>query len=181
LQPVLLVVVYSSPLIAMVIIEQVLSATLGFSLIVLSVFMILRLIIGVALSILIPAALIRYAVKGSLRAGFDFGQISGFIGANKGTYFTAWALSLVVGVAAGLVATLIGGIISGVTLAVGGLELWVLFTGVGALVCASLFTAFTSSLISMHVYAQAYRASIPFADDKDGVLRASMAIPPPLR
>jgi hypothetical protein len=179
LQPVLLIVAYASPLIALFVIEALLGA-FGSSLVLMAILMLVRLLISILLSILIPAALIRFAVKGSLKAAFDFGEILGFIGANKGTYFTAWGLSLAVGVAAGLIATVVGGIIGGAALAVGGLELWVLFTAAGALIFASLFTTFTSTLISMHLYAQAYRSSKPFADDKDGELRASMAIPPPL-
>jgi hypothetical protein len=179
LQPVLLVVAYASPMIVLFVVEA-LVGVLGSSVAVMAITMVLRLVISVLLSILIPAALIRFAVKGSLKAAFEFGEILGFIGANKGTYFTAWGLSLAVSVAASLIATVFGGIIGGVTLAVGGLELWVAGVAAGAWVFALLFTTFASTLISMHLYAQAYRASKPFADDKDGELRASMAIPPPL-
>jgi hypothetical protein len=179
LQPVLLIVAYASPLIVLFVIEALIGVFAS-SLALMAILMVVRLVLGVALSILIPAALIRFAVKGQLKEAFAFSEILGFIGANKGTYFTAWGLSLAVGVAAGLIATIIGGMIGGGALAVGGLEVWVLFTAIGALLVASLFTTFTSTLISMHLYAQAYRASKPFADDKDGELRASMAIPPPL-
>jgi len=179
LQPVLIIVAYCSPMIVLLVVEALLGVN-GDALALMAILMVLRLAISVLISLVIPAALIRFAVKGSMRAAFDFGEILGFIGANKGTYFTAWGLSLAVGIAFGLVATVIGGIIGGVAVAVGGLELWVLFTGIGALMLASIFTAFSSSLISMHLFAQAYRASRPFADDADGELRASMAIPPPL-
>jgi len=179
MQPVLIIVAYASPMIVLFIIEALIGV-MGSSLALMAILMVVRLVIGVALSILIPAALIRFAVKGQLKEAFAFGEILGFIGANKGTYFTAWGLSLAVGVAAGLIATVLGGIIGGGALAVGGLEVWVLFTAIGAFLFASLFTTFTSTLVSMHLYAQAYRASKPFADDKDGELRASMAIPPPL-
>jgi MFS family permease len=181
LQPVLIIVAYCSPLIALLVVEQILNAILGWSFGVIAVFMALRFVIGIAISIAMPAALIRFAIKGRIRAAFDFGEILGFIKKNPGTYFTAWGLALVVGVVAGLVAMLLGGIVFGVAVAAGGLSSPVIFTGLGALLVASFFTAFASYLISMHLYAQAYRASTPFEDDKDGVLRASMAIPPPLK
>lgn len=181
LQPVLILVIYSSPLIALLVVEQVLNAVLGWSFGVIAIFMALRLVLGIALSIALPVALIRYAVKGSLKAAFEFGEILGFIKTNPGTYFTAWGLALVVGVVAGLVSMLFGGIVFGVALIAGGFSTPVVLSGLVALVVASFFTAFISYLISMHLYAQAYRASTPFADDKDGVLRASMALPPPLK
>jgi hypothetical protein len=181
LQPVLIMVIYCSPLIVLLILEQVLHAILGWNFGVIAIFMALRLLIGIALSIAMPLALIRFAVKGTLKAAFGFGEILGFIKANPGTYFTAWGLALVVGIVAGLISMFFGGIVLGIALAVGGFETWVIFTGLGAFVLASVFTAFISYLISMHLYAQAYRASTPFDDDKDGVLRASMAIPPPLK
>jgi len=42
------------------------------------------------------------------------------------------------------------------------------------------FTIFVAGVVNVHVYAQAYRASTSFEDDRDGSLRSSMAIPPPL-
>ena len=180
LVPVLVTIGYSAPAIVLLIIEQALHAALGWNLIVFVLFLLLRMVVMIGISILVPAALIRLAVKGSAREAFQLSHVLSFISNNKGPYFTAWGLSLVVGAAAGLIATVVGGIVLGVVLALGGLEVWVFAVGGGALLAAGVMTGFVSYLISFHLYAQAYRASTPFADDADGEIRSSMTLPPPL-
>ena len=153
LMPVLISLVYASPLLLLAIVEQVMIAAFDLSLGVL-ILMPIAFLWLLVMSVLLPVALIRFAVKASMRAAFDLGEILAFIRRNPGTYLTAWALALVVG----------------------------MFSGIGAivLVIGVFFTTFVANVITVHLYAQAYRASKPFTDDKDGKLRASMAIPPPL-
>ena len=155
LMPILVVLAYCSPLIALMILEQILIALFGLSIPLSILFLLLHLIIPVALSMLVPIALIRFAIKRSMKAAFDLKEIVGFIKKNKGPFFTAWGLSFAVG-------------------AVSSIGLFVFIIGL-------FFTNFIAGLITMHLYASAYRASTPFNDDKDGELRSSMAIPPPLR
>ncbi len=154
LMPILVVLVYCSPLIAIMILEQALIAIFGLSIPLSILFLLLHLTITIVVSMLVPIALIRFAVKGSMKAAFNFGEIVGFIKKNKGSFFTAWGLSFAVG-------------------AVSSIGLFVFVIGI-------FFTNFIAGLITMHLYASAYRASTPFSDDKDGKLRSSMAIPPPL-
>lgn len=153
LMPVLIGLGWAAPLIALAAIEQVMNLTLHLSL---GLLILLPLVIAwtAVMSVVLPVALIRFAVKGSMRSAFEFGQIVRFIRNNPGTYFTAWAIALVVGLVSG----------------VGFIAL-----GVGV-----FFTMFLANVITVHLYAQAYRASTPFDDDRDGKLRSSMTIPPPL-
>jgi len=156
LLPVLILLGYGSPLIALCLVEQILHAIIGWNFGIIAIFLIVRLLVVLPISLLLPLALIRFAIKGTLRSAFDFGHIITFIKTNPGNYFTAWGLALVVGIAAGM-------------------------TGFVLLVVGIFFTSFVANVITFHLYAQAYRASTPFPDDKDGKLRSSMAIPPPLR
>ncbi len=150
LMPMLVVLIYSFPLIVLVVIEQLVGMNLG----LLVVFLSLRLALLLILSVVLPLALIRFAVKSSMRAAFDFGEILSFIRRNPGIYFTAWGLAMVVGLVSSL--------------------------GLVALGIGIFFTSFVANVIAVHLYAQAYRAARPFTDDDQGELRASMAIPPPL-
>jgi hypothetical protein len=153
LMPVLISLGWAAPLIALAAIEQVMNLTMHLSLGLL-ILLPLTLAWTVVMSVALPVALIRFAVKGSMRSAFELGHIFGFIRNNPGTYFPAWAIALVVG------------LISGV--------------GVIALGVGVFLTSFIANVIAIHLYAQAYRASAHFDDDRDGKLRSSMAIPPPL-
>jgi hypothetical protein len=155
MMPMLVALGWASPIIALFVATQVLTATLGLNLWFLLIYVVLELVLSVLFSMILPLALMRLAIKRSLKAAFDVGQMLEFIRHNKGTYFTAWGLTY----AAGAVASV--GVV-----------------GLGIGIC---FTMFFANVISMHLFAQAYRASHPFSDDKDGALRASMAIPPPLK
>ncbi len=155
LQPLLIILIYNAPVVMLFVIEQLFHTVTGTNLGVVVVFGFLRLVISIIVSILLPLGLIRFVVKGTLRAAFDFGQIVDFIKTNSGNYFTAWGLSLVLAVASGIIGFI------------------VFFIGV-------FFTSFISYVIMIHLYGQAYRASTPFSDDQEGKVRASMAIPPPL-
>ncbi|MDD5307503.1 MAG: DUF4013 domain-containing protein [Deltaproteobacteria bacterium] len=159
LLPVMIGILYTVPFIALFILEQIVHAIVGFSFSAFLVFGMVNLfinaLVGLVISVLFPLGMVRFAVKRSTRAAFEFRHIFDFIKRNPGTYLTAWAVS-----------TFLFGLIGAVGL-VG------LFVGVAV-------TGFASALMSAHLYAAAYRASRPFADDRDGELRASMALPPPL-
>jgi len=155
MMPMLVALGWASPIIALFVAVQVLTATLGPNLWLLAIYLLAEAVLSVLLSMILPLALMRLAIKRSLKAAFDIGQMFEFIRRNKGTFFTAWGLTF----AAGAVASV----------------------GFVALFVGFFFTIFMANVISMHLFAQAYRASHPFSDDKDGAVRASMAIPPPLK
>lgn len=154
MMPMLVALGWASPLIALFVTVQVLAACLGLNLWILVAYLLLEIVLSVMFSMILPLALMRLAIKRSLKAAFDVGQIMEFVRANKGTFFTAWGLSL----AAGALSSV----------------------GFVALGVGLFFTSFMANVITMHLFAQAYRASQPFTDDKDGALRSSIAIPPPL-
>jgi MFS family permease len=155
MMPMLVALGWASPIIALFVAAQVLTATLGLNLWILFIYLLLEAVLSVAFSMILPLALIRLAIKRSLKAAFDIGQMLEFIRRNKGMFFTAWGLTFAVGAVASV--------------------------GFAAFVIGFFFTTFIANVISMHLFAQAYRASQPFSDDKDGAVRASMAIPPPLK
>jgi len=154
LLPVLIILVYSSPFILLLVLEQLIYTILGWNFGLIGLFFILRLIIALGLSMFIPLALIRFAVLRSLRSAFDLNRIYVFIKTNPGRLFTAWSLSIAL--------TMLGTL------------------GLIVFVVGVFFTYFIASVIIVHLFAQAYRASTPFDDDKDGKIRSSMTIPPPL-
>jgi hypothetical protein len=155
LLPVMIGILYFTPLIVISAIEQIIHAASGLAFGALVAFQAIDAVLLILIFIFLPLGMVRYVVKRSMRSAFELAQIVDFIRRNAGTYLTAWA-----------VATFLFGLIGAVGLV--GL-------GVGVLV-----TGFASTLMSAHLYAAAYRASKPFADDRDGELRASMALPPPL-
>jgi hypothetical protein len=154
--PVLVWLIYASPILLTFCVEyRFFSADLSpASLVIMFAWAVIRLVLGLAASVVLPLALIRLAVRGSFASAFDFGEMFNFIKANPGNYFTAWALMLVVSMAACL---------------------GLLVLGIGV-----FFTGFIAAVIAVHLFAQAYRASTPFVDDKGGEIRASFPVPPPL-
>jgi hypothetical protein len=155
LLPVMIGILYFTPVIVISAIEQIIHAAFGLAFGALVVFQLIDVVLLFLIFIFLPLGMVRYVVKRSMRSAFELAQILDFIKRNTGTYLTAWA-----------VATFLFGLIGAVGLV--GL-------GVGVFV-----TMFASMLMSAHLYAAAYRASKPFIDDRDGELRASMALPPPL-
>jgi hypothetical protein len=155
MMPMLVALGWASPIIVLFVVAQALTAALGLNLGLAAGYLLLEIVLSVLLSMILPLALMRLAIKRSLRAAFDVGKMLDFVRRNKGTFFTAWGLSY----AASAVASV--GLIA---------------FGVGI-----FFTMFIANVIAMHLFAQAYRASQPFSDDRDGTLRASIAIPPPLK
>ncbi len=173
-QPVLVMLAYCSPIVILFIVEIQLAALSTF----IGEFLLPVLaIIGLVVSVLLPLALIRCVVNGSIKAAFELSKIFSFIKENPGTYFTAWGLSIAVTTAASLasIAVLLGAV--GLQLAVGGPASYL--GGIITLI-VFCFTYFIANIIVVHLYAQAYRASTPFEDDQEGTIRASMAVPPPL-
>jgi hypothetical protein len=178
--PVLIMLVYASPVIAIMVANQLVVQWFGMNLAVIVPLMLLEIVMGIVVAMLVPLALIRFAIKRSMKAAFDFGKLIAFIGKNKGPYFTAWGLSLAVGAVVGVVVFVVAAIAFFATWAASDLLTASSVTAV-AMAVTAIFLSFPSSLVPMHLYANAYRASTPFDDDKQGALRASMAIPPPLR
>jgi Protein of unknown function (DUF4013) len=174
LQPVLIILVYLSPIILMSILEIQLAGMGLFLGVVLSP---LELALGLLVSIALPIALIRSVVIGSLKAAFDFGPLFDFVKSRAGTYFKVWAISVLLGIG-GAFLVLVLAILTGLLFKVAGgpgLAIGVF------LICTILsFAFFISSVVAAHLYAQAYRLSKPFVDDRDGEIRASIAVPPPL-
>lgn len=177
--PVIILLIYSAPVLVVFALNQLIMGFMGLNMAVVLPLMFLEIVLGIVAALLIPLALIRFAVTRSLKASFDLGRIVGFIRRNKGQYFTAWGLSLGVGAVVGLIAFIVSIIVFVVTWIVSDPLTGLAASGV-AMMLVGLFLSFISNLIPMHLYANAYRASIPFDDDDDGELRSSMAIPPPL-
>ncbi|MDJ0764887.1 MAG: DUF4013 domain-containing protein [Myxococcota bacterium] len=176
-QPVLIILAYNAPLILfyLVLIEiQVASVSpfAGFYL------WPIELILMIAVSFLLPLALIRYIVLKSLRSAFEMGPILQFIKDNKKIYLKVWLLALAANVAVGFTCLLILAAVGLVYLAVG---MAALVVGLGIAACVACFSIFIANVIIVHLFAQAYRSSTPFIDDQEGEIRASMAVPPPLR
>ena len=153
--PVLIILAYGSPFIITSIVENLLFAISGELPALFWVFVTARLIFIIAFSILTPLALLHFAVKQNIAYGFKLGQMLKFLSLNFKHYFPVWLWSIVLNIA-----SLAGLIVFGI---------------------GFFFAGFAVAVIVTHLYAQAYRASIPFDDDKDGKLRSSMAIPPPLK
>ncbi len=162
LEPVLVILTYFGPLVFLIILELLLSSLIGSNQVTFALFSSLRFVYYVVISAIIPLALIRLVVIGSFRSSFHVGKIFAFIKANPSHFLPAWGLSL----ALGLVASIIG--------------LFAYFGNSILLGIAFFFTLFIANVISVHLYAGAYRASTPFTDDGEGGVRASITIPPPL-
>ncbi len=92
------------------------------------------LIYSLALALVMPAAVMNYAVTGELGAAFRFGEIFGMVRGNLGAY-------LMVLVVTAIVTPLIS--------AVGSI----------ALGCGAFFTSFYAMLVMYHAYGQAYRTA----------------------
>lgn len=155
LQPAMLTLIYASPFVVLQMVEQFVVASIGLNITVFALFTLLKLVFLGVLSLFLPLALIRLVVKGSLGAGLDFQRIIFFIRNNPRNFFVAWGLSVALQFGAAIVGMILFGI-------------------------GIFFTTFIAYVISVHLYAQAYRASTPFNDDQEGAMRASMAVPPPL-
>jgi hypothetical protein len=162
LEPVLVTLTYLGPLVILILLELLLSSLVGSSQVVFTLFSLLRFGYYVIISAIIPLALIRLVVIGSFKSAFHLERIFEFIKANTGNFLTAWGLSL----ALGLVASVIG--------------FFAFFGNSILLGIAFFFMLFIANVIAVHLYAGAYRASAPFADDHEGDVRASITMPPPL-
>jgi hypothetical protein len=162
LEPVLVALTYFGPLVLLIIIELIIYSLIGWNQVAFTIFSSLRLVYYLFISAIIPLAIIRLVVIGSFKSSFHVGQIIDFIKENPGNYFPAWGLSLAVGV---------------IALAVG---FFAFFIGSIVLGFGFFFILFIAWVISVHLYAQAYRASTPFSDDREGHIRASITLPPPL-
>lgn len=155
LLPLLVILAYVSPLIGITILEQMSIAIFYPNLEILSVLLVLKLLLTLAVGLFMPWALIRFIIHGSLREAFNLSKILEFIRTNPKHALTVWGLS----VATGLAATIVG---------------------LACLVIGIFFTSFVNLVVVAHLHAQAYRESTPFSDDKDGKIRSAVTVPPPL-
>ena len=87
--------------------------------------------ISLALALWLPAALLRVAVTGDFKSGFEFGAIFTFIRANIGNYILAFVVWMVARFAAGL--------------------------GILLLCVGVVFTIFWAFCVAAYAFAQAYR------------------------
>jgi hypothetical protein len=172
IQPVIVLLVYTSPVTAILILQMYSDAIPIWT-------------PGVALlltSLLLPLALIRSVVVRSIGAAFDLRHLFSFIGRNLGAFSKSWFFSVSLGVVAGIVGF-------GLLLA----SVWLLdrfgmradvrtiLIGIGVSIPVFALATFLSSIVTSHLYAQMYRSSKPFDDDREGEMRASIAMPPPIR
>lgn len=156
LLPILVMLAFAAPFIGIAILEIALFMVVAPSAEIIAIFNIVRGIVFVVTSFLLPLALIRYVISGTAREALNFTQLVDFVRTNPKNYISAWAVSL----GTGFVATVIGSLALGIGLC---------------------FTLFFNSVVVVHLFAQAYRASTPFKDDKDGAIRSSYTLPPPLK
>ena len=171
LQPVLILLVYTSPAVLTAIVSlYVAPPYMGF----------LQLSFLVLASLLLPVALIHFVTTRSLKRALQLPATIAFIVENAGHFFRAWLVYGILAIAAFLVCCLVcvavaipaslvlddrTGILTG--LAVGGV--------------VACFVGFLLHVIATHLFAQAYRSSKPFEDDPDGEMRASIVVPPSLK
>jgi hypothetical protein len=156
LLPVLVILSYVAPLIGLFIAEQIIYAVFGLSDQISNVFIGLNSAVWLVVSFVLPLGMIRLVIHGSVHEAFNFRQILDFVRANPKTIFLAWGISLLT---------------SALSVVAGGV----------LVVVGVFFTSFFNLVIVAHLYAQAYRRSAPFKDDKNGEVRSSFTIPPPLR
>lgn len=175
LQPVLIILAYSSPLIALIIIETLLGAFS--SKMIVSFFLPIEAALVLAITVMLPLALMRCVINGSMGAAFDFVKIIDFVKTNSRSYFLAWSVSAAVNVAAVALTALFASLLMKILFSISGILAYSAGS-MAALIFGSL-VCFLASTISVHLFAQAYRASKPFGDDEQGEMRASMSLPPP--
>lgn len=60
---------------------------------------------GLVLSVIYPAILVVFAREGTFASCFRFGEVFGLISKHAGPFFTAWGISILAGLAVGLVAS----------------------------------------------------------------------------
>ncbi len=173
LQPILISLAYASPIIALIIVETNLAVA---DLFAATYLWPLYLVLILLITMLLPLALIRSVVNGSLKAAFELGKIFGFIKNNTGRYLGAWVKSVGFYVLASAV------MLSLTVLVVKYLALsfTLILVGLAVVLLIGCFIFFATAILVVYVFARAYRASNPFEDDRNGEFRKSIAIPPPL-
>ena len=163
LTPGLVMLSYIGPLVGLFLLELIAHQTIGVSQSGTILFALLRFIYYVAITAIVPLAVIRLVVIGSFKSAFQMEPIFDFVKANLALYLQAWGVSLGIG--------LVVSIAGFVTVGLGSILL-----GVG-----SSFLLFVGYAITVHLFAGAYRGARPFSDDREGDIRASVSVPPPLR
>jgi hypothetical protein len=92
----------------------------------------LSFIVQIAISVVLPAAIARFAVSGNIADGFKFGEIFATVRQNIGMYIVI-----------ALMSTFVAGFIAGI--------------GLIACLIGAAFTSFYAYLMTYHLYGQAYR------------------------
>ena len=171
LQPVLIALAYAAPVILLSILQQYLNS---------AAVSVLQVLCAAVVSLLLPLGLIHFLTTRRFTAAFDLRISTSFILQNPKRVLIAWSMSILLHAAALLVSTgtwLGSALLVSLTASrIAGISTGLIL---GSLVFA--FTDFIVTVISSHLYAQAYRGSKPFTDDTEGEARASIVLPPTLR
>jgi hypothetical protein len=170
LQPVLIALMYFAPVGILY--------TLGLW-IPLDVIPAIQLVLALLASALLPPALIHFITAGDISAAFKLGASLRFICKNPSRFFLAWGLHVALFVAVTVVSSGLC-IATAVPLSdIAGSPL-AIASGLAVGATVFFFLTFTENVVAAHLFAQVYRCSPPFEDDKEGAVRASMVIPPSL-
>lgn len=170
LLPVIISLAYGAPLLLCSILQLYLDTL---------VLSIVQITCAVAVSLLLPLGLIHFLTSRNIRAAFDLRSAVRLIQGNTRPVLTAWGISITLHGAAALISigTWLGTalLVSLVASKIAGVS-----TGLVLGFVVFAFSDFIVTVISSHLYAQAYRASTPFTDDAEGSIRASVVLPPSL-
>jgi hypothetical protein len=170
LQPVLISLIYLSPVISLAILELYVNATYIY---------VAQILLALIVSGILPLALIHFVTARAIPAAFSCHIIFSFMMKNFRRVVQAWLIH--VGLA--ICNVLIGGIILlliavpislATTVRIGA------FVGFIFGAVAFCFGLFAIAAIGTHIWARMYRASTPFEDDSEGRIRSSIVVPPSL-
>lgn len=171
LQPVLILLVYTSPAILTAIVSLYIAlpyaGTLQMSFLTLA-------------SLLLPVALIHFVTTRSLKRALHLPTKVSFIVVNAASFIRAWLVSVILTLAALVICCLVC-VAAAIPASIGLGEHTGIVTGLTVGAVVACFVAFPLHVIATHLYAQAYRKSKPFGDDAEGEMRASIVVPPSLK
>ncbi len=154
--PVLVTLVYFLPVLLAVVFEQPILAAVGPTAFCAACLLAARTVLLLLSLLLLGPALTRLAVTNRLSAAFELSLLLRHIRRNGGRVAAAFGLSIASWIAAAVTG--------------------VLLLGVGI-----FFTSFAAAFLAMALQGLVYRRGVPFDDDAEAMVRASMVVPPPLR